>query len=131
MSKLGFVVLLLTNILLLQAMAHESEAEAPFPEININHSEHKTQNEVQLHDHDIVEDHKVSGATSDSASDDNGESYSKVAEAPNIRRMGKHHSTDKSVAGGGVIIGGLVTAIFAAVFSYIRVTRKRDRDTGY
>ncbi|XP_048127417.1 uncharacterized protein LOC125312653 [Rhodamnia argentea] len=38
----------------------------------------------------------------------------------------KHRSSDKSVAGGGVIIGGLVTAIFAAVFCYIRVTRKRD-----
>lgn len=122
MSKLGFVVLLLTHVIVLQAMAHESEAEAPFPQ-------HKTQNEVQLHD--IVEDHKVSRGTSNSASEDDGESYSKVAEAPNIRRMGKHHSTDKSVAGGGVIIGGLVTAIFAAVFSYIRVTRKRDRDTGY
>ncbi|KAI3439807.1 uncharacterized protein J3R85_004199 [Psidium guajava] len=38
----------------------------------------------------------------------------------------KHRSSDKSVAGGGVIIGGLVTAVFAAVFCYIRVTRKRD-----
>lgn len=47
-----------------------------------------------------------------------------AAEAPGVRRMGKHKS-DKSVAGGGVIIGGLVTAIFAAVFCYIRVTRKR------
>ncbi|KAF2285260.1 hypothetical protein GH714_039941 [Hevea brasiliensis] len=49
------------------------------------------------------------------------------AEAPEIRRMGKHHSSDKSVAG-GVIIGGLVTAIFAAVFCYIRVTRKKQGD---
>ncbi|CAK7324965.1 unnamed protein product [Dovyalis caffra] len=40
-----------------------------------------------------------------------------VAEAPEIRKLGKHHSSDKSVAGGGVIIGGLVTAIFAAVAS--------------
>ncbi|KAG7011935.1 hypothetical protein SDJN02_26843, partial [Cucurbita argyrosperma subsp. argyrosperma] len=48
-----------------------------------------------------------------------------LAEAPEIRRLGKHH-VDKSVAGGGVIIGGLVTAVFAAVFCYIRVTRKRD-----
>ncbi|CAL5211798.1 unnamed protein product [Lathyrus oleraceus] len=126
MSKLGFLVLLLIHILLLEAMAHETEAEAPLPEINFNPLEHKTQNEVQLHDHDIVEDHKVSGDASDSASERDGESDSKVAEAPNIRRLGKHHSSDKSVAGGGVIIGGLVTAIFAAVFSYIRVTRKRD-----
>ncbi|KDP32228.1 hypothetical protein JCGZ_13835 [Jatropha curcas] len=50
------------------------------------------------------------------------------AEAPEIRRLGKHHSSDKSVAGGGVIIGGLVTAIFAAVFCYIRVTRKKGSD---
>ncbi|CAL1393915.1 unnamed protein product [Linum trigynum] len=34
--------------------------------------------------------------------------------------------TDKSVAGGGVIIGGLLTAVCMAVFCYIRVTRKRD-----
>lgn len=53
-------------------------------------------------------------------------SESESAESPEIRRLGKHHSSDKSVAGGGVIIGGLVTAIFAAVFCYIRVTRKRD-----
>ncbi|KAK4769856.1 hypothetical protein SAY87_030388 [Trapa incisa] len=52
------------------------------------------------------------------------DSSASAAEAPGIRRLGKHKS-DKSVAGGGVIIGGLVTAIFAAVFCYIRVTRKR------
>lgn len=47
------------------------------------------------------------------------------AEAPGPRRLLKHHhSTDRSVAGGGVIIGGLVTAIFATVFAYIRVTRR-------
>ncbi|KAL7086802.1 hypothetical protein ACP275_13G024000 [Erythranthe tilingii] len=51
------------------------------------------------------------------------------AEAPaelESRKMGGHHSPDKSVAGGGVILGGLVTAIFAAVYCYIRVTRKRS-----
>ncbi|OMO99898.1 hypothetical protein COLO4_13040 [Corchorus olitorius] len=52
-------------------------------------------------------------------------SETKEAVAPEIRRLGKHHTSDKSVAGGGVIIGGLVTAIFAAVYAYIRVTRKR------
>ena len=46
------------------------------------------------------------------------------AEAPSYRRFGKHH-VDRSIAGGGVIIGGLATAIFAAVFCYIRVTRRR------
>ncbi|KAI3465660.1 hypothetical protein Pfo_022323 [Paulownia fortunei] len=48
-----------------------------------------------------------------------------TAEAPESRRMGKHRSSDGSVAGGGVIVGGLVTAIFAAVCCYIRVTRRR------
>ncbi|KAK1437908.1 hypothetical protein QVD17_03708 [Tagetes erecta] len=38
----------------------------------------------------------------------------------------KHHRSSESVAGGGVIIGGLVTVTFAAVYCYIRVTRKRD-----
>lgn len=55
-----------------------------------------------------------------------------VAEAPEfvVRKISKHHSTDKSVAGGGVIIGGLVTAIFAAVYCYIRVTRRKSSSDG-
>lgn len=48
-----------------------------------------------------------------------------IAPAPVPRkRKQHHHSTDKSVAGGGVIIGGLVAAFFATVFAYIRVTRR-------
>ncbi|KAI3745061.1 hypothetical protein L1987_58162 [Smallanthus sonchifolius] len=38
------------------------------------------------------------------------------------------HHHDKSVAGGGVIIGGLVTVVFATLYCYIKVTRKRDGD---
>ncbi|KAI3515351.1 hypothetical protein L1887_14227 [Cichorium endivia] len=38
-----------------------------------------------------------------------------------------HHHSDKSdVAGGGVIIGGLVTAFFCTLYCYIRVTRRQD-----
>jgi len=59
-----------------------------------------------------------------SSSQKERDSKAEEAEAPGIRRLGKHHSTDKSVAGGGVILGGLVTVTFAAVFCYIRVTRK-------
>ncbi|VVA96969.1 unnamed protein product [Arabis nemorensis] len=54
------------------------------------------------------------------------------AEAPEVShleetvRRGHHHSTvDRSVAGGGVIIGGLATTFFVAVFCYIRATRKQ------
>ncbi|WJX43824.1 hypothetical protein P8452_30876 [Trifolium repens] len=125
MNKLSFVVLLVVvNILVLQAMSHDSEAQAPLQGLNLNPLDHKTQIQVHLHHQDIIEDHKVSSTPLEK------ERESKEAEAPtpNIRKLGKHHSADKSVAGGGVIIGGLVTAIFAAVFCYIRVTRKRDTD---
>ncbi|KVH95960.1 hypothetical protein Ccrd_001961 [Cynara cardunculus var. scolymus] len=37
-----------------------------------------------------------------------------------------HHSSDRSVAGGGIIIGGLATVTFAAVYCYIRVTRRKE-----
>ncbi|KFK38293.1 hypothetical protein AALP_AA3G095300 [Arabis alpina] len=53
------------------------------------------------------------------------------AEAPEVShseetvQRGHHHSTvDRSVAGGGVILGGLATTFFVAVFCYIRATRK-------
>ncbi|KAJ8628097.1 hypothetical protein MRB53_021404 [Persea americana] len=59
------------------------------------------------------------------------------AEAPEIRRLGQHHlhhhSTDKSIAGAGLILGGLVTAIFAVIICYIRVTKRKNgvcRDPG-
>lgn len=55
---------------------------------------------------------------------------SEIAEGPDIRRMGKHHSHSSDMAGGGVIIGGLVTATFAVVFCYLRVTRKKDGGDG-
>ena len=48
-----------------------------------------------------------------------------VAAGPEIRRLGKHH-LHTSMAGGGVLLGGLATAVFAVVFCYIRVTRKPD-----
>ncbi|KAL6958283.1 hypothetical protein U1Q18_001410 [Sarracenia purpurea var. burkii] len=73
-----------------------------------------------------ISDPPSSGDAMESSSE--GEDESSVAEAPEIERLGKRHSSDKSVAGGGVIIGGLATAIFAAVYCYIRVTRRRDDD---
>lgn len=35
-----------------------------------------------------------------------------------------HHSLDRSVAGGGVILGGLATTFLVAVFCYIRATAR-------
>ncbi|EEF39665.1 conserved hypothetical protein [Ricinus communis] len=105
MARPGFVYLILAGILVVQAMASESE-------------------------------HKPSEAMVQIEAESNGLAADQPASSPEApetmnRRLGKHHSSsDKSVAGGGVIIGGLVTAIFAAVFCYIRVTRKKDSDNG-
>ena len=114
MGRLGLFcfMVILAEILVVQAMAGKSEGSelSPFGP--------KAQNKVgTLRVVARLADQPVSSV----AESPEG---SNVAEAPEIRRLGKHHS-DKSVAGGGVIIGGLVTAIFAAVFCYIRVTRKR------
>ncbi|XP_052174331.1 uncharacterized protein LOC127789500 [Diospyros lotus] len=38
----------------------------------------------------------------------------------------RHRPNDKSVAGGGVILGGLATTFLVAVFCYIRATRRRS-----
>ncbi|KAF7851469.1 hypothetical protein BT93_L3815 [Corymbia citriodora subsp. variegata] len=41
----------------------------------------------------------------------------------------KHHSSvDKSVAGGGVILGGLATTFLVAVFCYIRATGRHKSE---
>lgn len=39
-----------------------------------------------------------------------------------------HRSVDKSVAGGGVILGGLATTFLVAVFCYIRATGRRKAE---
>ena len=121
-KKVGLFLLVVTQILVLQAKSQQ-ESEAPLPGMKPLEVETK-RGGVQLSDQkaDKSVDQSVGGSTTESSSQGEGESS---AEAPDIRRLGKHHSTDKSVAGGGVILGGLVTATFAAVFCYIRVTRKR------
>ncbi|KAJ4704565.1 Basic helix-loop-helix DNA-binding superfamily protein [Melia azedarach] len=46
-----------------------------------------------------------------------------------IRLKKNHHSIDKSIAGGGVILGGLATTFLVAVFCYIRATERHKTDT--
>ncbi|KAL5072996.1 hypothetical protein RYX36_011980 [Vicia faba] len=41
----------------------------------------------------------------------------------------QHHSFDKSIAGGGVILGGLATTFLVVVYCYIRATSKHKLDT--
>lgn len=102
MNNLALVSLTLITHIFLFAMAQEP-SEAP---LKLNH-------ERQVHQ----SYHKFEESV--------------IAEGPDIRRMGKHHHSHSSdVAGGGVIIGGLVTATFAVVFCYLRVTRKKDGGDG-
>ncbi|KAK4359217.1 hypothetical protein RND71_021446 [Anisodus tanguticus] len=37
-----------------------------------------------------------------------------------------HHSVDKSIFGGRLILGGLATTFFVAIFCYIRATRRKS-----
>ncbi|KAM3285323.1 hypothetical protein P3S67_024122 [Capsicum chacoense] len=44
--------------------------------------------------------------------------------APAVTHVRTHHSFNKSVVGGDVILGGFATALIASIFCYIRVTRR-------
>ncbi|XWS18258.1 hypothetical protein CRYUN_Cryun32bG0028100 [Craigia yunnanensis] len=52
-----------------------------------------------------------------------------IAEGPVIRAIGKHYSSDKSAAGGDVILGGFVMVMAVAVVCYLRVTRSQETHT--
>ncbi|OMP06088.1 hypothetical protein CCACVL1_01712 [Corchorus capsularis] len=113
-SKLVLVCLVLVEILVVQAaVGDKSDMNPSQTQIKVIQKENEPGWVIQR------EADEPAAAPVESSSE------TKEAEAPEIRRLGKHHMSDKSVAGGGVIIGGLVTAIFAAVYAYIRVTRKR------
>ncbi|KAK8303797.1 hypothetical protein V6Z11_D04G175300 [Gossypium hirsutum] len=97
-GKLVLISLLFWEVLLVHAMAGGSEAKPP---------------EIKVH----KEDDDEPGWVVPREADEPDESPEDVeAEAPEIRRL----------AAGGVIIAGLVTAAFAVVVAYIRVTRTRD-----
>ena len=57
----------------------------------------------------------------------NGENVSVEGQAIHLQKH--HHSMDKSVAGGGVILGGLATTFVVAVFCYIRATGRHKSET--
>ncbi|KAE8666212.1 Copper ion transmembrane transporter [Hibiscus syriacus] len=57
----------------------------------------------------------------------NGENVSVEGEAIDLKKP--HRSVDKSVAGGGVILGGLATTFLVAVFCYIKTTGRHESET--
>uniref|UniRef100_A0A0D9X045 Transmembrane protein n=1 Tax=Leersia perrieri TaxID=77586 RepID=A0A0D9X045_9ORYZ len=53
---------------------------------------------------------------------------SSFAESPLSSHHHNHSPFDRKFAGGKVILGGLAAAIFAAVFCYIRITRRKKTE---
>ena len=53
----------------------------------------------------------------------------RIVEGEKVLVKKQHHSMDKSVAGGGVILGGLATTFLVAVFCYIRATGRKNSET--
>lgn len=54
-----------------------------------------------------------------------GEEAAPAGQEEEIKTTHHRRSFDKSVAGGGVILGGLATTFLVAIFCYIRATRRR------
>ncbi|KAL2320086.1 hypothetical protein Fmac_029055 [Flemingia macrophylla] len=46
-----------------------------------------------------------------------------------LKQHNHHHSLDKSIAGAGVILGGLATTFLVSVFCYIRATARHKNET--
>ncbi|KAI4302692.1 hypothetical protein MLD38_038411 [Melastoma candidum] len=71
-----------------------------------------------------------SSMSSSSAIDWNGEATVVTrAQSQDSLLLHHHKKVDKSVAGGGVILGGLGTTFLVAVFCYIRATRRHKAET--
>lgn len=68
--------------------------------------------------------------------DENGEFATEVSATggeggeEEVMKINHHHrqAFDKSVAGGGVILGGLATTFLVAIVCYIRATRRRSAE---
>ena len=62
-----------------------------------------------------------------------GTSAASGGESGNAVQLGNHDhhkSRDKSIAGGGVILGGLATTFLVAIICYIRATRRQKSELG-
>lgn len=49
-----------------------------------------------------------------------------IASQPSVQPEEAKHRPDRSIAGADIILGGFATAILAAIFCYIRVTRRNQ-----
>ncbi|KAL6987682.1 hypothetical protein U1Q18_013431 [Sarracenia purpurea var. burkii] len=56
------------------------------------------------------------------------DSQAKIGEGQEVQLKMRRRSSDKSVVGGGLILGGLATAFIAVVFCYIRATGRKNAE---
>ncbi|OMO97313.1 hypothetical protein COLO4_14698 [Corchorus olitorius] len=68
------------------------------------------------------ENHPKDHFEASAAEPNNGEHVNVKGQAVHLEKHHHNNSFDKSMAGGGVILGGLATTFLVAVFCYIRAT---------
>ncbi|EYU26618.1 hypothetical protein MIMGU_mgv1a022771mg, partial [Erythranthe guttata] len=65
----------------------------------------------------------------DVSGEENGPSAAAAQEEQMLKiNHHNHHGVDKSIAGGGVILGGLATTFLVTVFCYIRATGRKNAE---
>ncbi|KAI3474148.1 hypothetical protein Pfo_028936 [Paulownia fortunei] len=115
MARLLVCCLILVNAHLILAIADSEEkqviGEAPMPRKLGKHNLHS----------------KITASSPSPSEEDSGAVAQEQVMKNNLRH---HRSIDKSVAGGGVILGGLVTVFLVAVFCYIRATGRKNVEPG-
>ncbi|CAK8574948.1 unnamed protein product [Lathyrus sativus] len=131
MTKFIFLWFLLANTLLCHVMATTTNK----PQINVRSISTPSLNEVESPfgrklGKNQYDNH---GIMSPSPSPFEGsilshEKSSVLDSQSHFRLVKKHHLFDKSIVGGGVILGGLGTTFLVVVYCYIRATSKHKLD---
>ncbi|KAG8647694.1 uncharacterized protein LOC110621919 [Manihot esculenta] len=137
-------ILLVSFILLADAfvglaMANVSDPPAPSPSISYRESQQPPLPR-KLGNHQVVAPSRSPASAPDSGKElrsntkksssepENEEDVSIKGEEIKLLHERHHHSFDKSVAGGGVILGGLATTFLVAVFCYIKATGRHKAE---
>ncbi|KAI9079586.1 hypothetical protein K1719_038413 [Acacia pycnantha] len=114
MVKLFVLCFLLGNIAVDLAMASDNKTEAMVVE---RCSSASCSNPSTTEAPSVLLTRKLGPPSMAPESDNSGVEEKKHSHA-------KHSSTDKSIAGGGVILGGLATTFLVSVFCYIKATAR-------
>ncbi|OIT31339.1 PREDICTED: uncharacterized protein LOC109208818 [Nicotiana attenuata] len=116
MAKFLVLFLILTETFVYLAMAENATNFASSPASSPSSSIRK------LGKHHQEEEEK--GNLSKGVGSPHQQEINEVDQAHEIK-IKHHHLVDKSIFGGGIILGGLATTFFVAIFCYIRATRRK------